>query len=180
MKYSIYLAAACMLAAIAPAMAQQKTSEDWLKAHNQYRKEVGNDDLKWSASLATSAEGYAKTMASKGGECIYNHKLYGDTWTKGENIGASIDKDKTAAQVIAQMMEEKPNFDKTTQLCKPNTVCGHYTAVLSQRSKEVGCGQAACKGSDGHTVYMYVCRYDPMGNARGAKGYVGLFKTPQP
>ena len=44
--------------------------------------------------------------------------------------------------------------------------CGHYTQVVWERSRRLGCGVATCGGSS-----VWVCNYDPPGNVLGQAPY---------
>jgi pathogenesis-related protein 1 len=46
-------------------------------------------------------------------------------------------------------------------------VCGHYTQLVWQSTREVGCAMAVC----GDKAQIWVCTYHPAGNFVGQKPY---------
>lgn len=77
------------------------------------------------------------------------------------------------------MNSEKGFFHAVTSTCRGGEY-GHYTQVISQLSREVGCANAV--GSDGNTVYS-VCNYSPHGNLVKGEAYAELYpnqRAPRP
>ena len=57
--------------------------------------------------------------------------------------------------------------------CTPRVDCkavGHYTQMVWQNTREIGCGTAP-PGAGGLHYSILVCRYDPPGNYRGQYPY---------
>ena len=63
---------------------------------------------------------------------------------------------------------EKSSYNGETHTCtavSPNS-CGHYTQMVWQNSREVGCGTAP-PGAGGFHFSVLLCRYSPPGNGQG-------------
>lgn len=164
-----------------------QTSAQWVSAHNAYRRGlVGFDgnptaspDLMWSDSLAKDAQDWANKMAVSG---RFEHRPNSgssnsaDARPWGENLawGSSPTFDGIAG--LTSWFNEKPFFLPATSKCSAGNVCGHYTQVVSQLSREVGC--ATAMGAD-QSVYV-VCNYSPHGNLQQNGAYSELYLNQRP
>ena len=109
--------------------------------------------LTWSGDLAASAQQWAS-------RCDFNHD---DRSPLGENLfwgtaGAYPPQSAVASwyEEIADYNFARPDFNEQT---------GHFTQVVWQSSKQLGCGMALCQGN-----HFWVCRYSPAGNVSGQFG----------
>ena len=84
----------------------------------------------------------------------------------GENLTWAAGTHLTPAQVVASWVQEARSYTLSTNSCAPGAVCGHYTQVVWNRTRAVGCAIAQCNGSE-----VWVCNYSPPGNLNGAKPY---------
>jgi uncharacterized protein YkwD len=121
-----------------------------LDAHNAYRAKHCVPALTWSAQLAASAQQWAN-------RCDFNHdegSPHGETLFWG-TAGAF-----SPHSVVASWYEEieAHNFD-APQFSEQT---GHFTQIIWQSSKQLGCAKASCQGND-----FWVCRYSPAGNVAG-------------
>jgi pathogenesis-related protein 1 len=146
---------------------------EMVTAHNKWRTEVGIPDIKWSATLADTAQAYADTLkvtqGCKGvhsgapglGENLYwaSALKYSDGTTKIQNITPTQGTDKWGS--------EKQNYTYSTNTCATGKVCGHYTQIVWKNTTEVGCGKAVCADN----TQIWVCNYTPQGNVVGQKPY---------
>lgn len=168
-KIGLFLIAFGIMADAGLDKAQQ---EEMVAAHNKYRKEVKSPDIKWSESLAQTAQTYAEKQ--KGNGCKMKHS---GTKGLGENIywasaisysnGTSKPQDITSAKVTDSWGSEKANYTYSTNSCAAGKVCGHYTQIVWKNTTEVGCGKAVCSDNS----QFWVCNYTPPGNYVGEKPY---------
>jgi uncharacterized protein YkwD len=138
-----------------------------MNMHDQERRAVNAPALTWSNSLATEAQSWAEHLKAlnqgKPLDTITQSDLVHSTTTLGENLaqeaawGTGPVSPPTTESLIQGWIDEKPYMG------------GHYTQMIAQSTKEVGCGIASGKGSitdgsmTGESVYL-VCRYNPQGN----------------
>jgi len=153
-----------------------------LAVHNSERDAVGSPSLAWSNKLAAEAKVWAEhlattgkiehdpnrhtamncSMTSSGGHCI----MMG----VGENIARGpFDASSSKGLKEGQMgwVDEKKDYHG--ECCPYGTappVVGHYTQMVWNTTKEVGCATAS--GSSGSIL---VCKYYPWGNLPGQKPY---------
>jgi hypothetical protein len=64
--------------------------------------------------------------------------------------------------------EEEKDYNCTTNECRPNATCGHYTQLVWNTTLAVGCGMAYCRqnspfGEQHPNWTFYVCNYTPPG-----------------
>ncbi|MCU0439463.1 MAG: CAP domain-containing protein [Raineya sp.] len=130
--------------------------------HNYWRKELGLPPFKWSNKLAITAQKWANNLKSKG--CQMNHS----TTKYGENLYWSMGKKRKPEESVDAWASEKQYFNFETLECNEDwSKCGHYTQMIWENTKTVGCAVAYCK--DGSEVW--VCNYEPAGNVVGQKPY---------
>ncbi|MEG4799993.1 CAP domain-containing protein [Microcoleus sp. ARI1-B5] len=136
-----------------------------LTAHNQYRQEVKVSAIKWSSSLAASAQQWANNLAST--RSFQHSKSQGKY---GENIWRGTSGAYSQTKMVDSWGSEKQYFIANQAF--PNTCkggwqkCGHYTQIIWKNTTEVGCGIASGGGND-----YFVCQYNPPGNYQGQKPY---------
>jgi len=136
------------------------TKQSLLNAHNQARNALDLPPLSWSPQLASLAEDWVNHLAKKG--FALEHRADTDF---GENIYVSTSL-ATPAQAVGVWLDEKADYDYSTNSCKIDRVCGHYTQIVWKNTTEVGCATA----SNGKKQ-VWVCNYNPAGNWDGEKPY---------
>ena len=142
------------------------------QAHNDLRLKYQSPPLTYSRALEEVAENWAKRLQSKG--CQMSHSL-GET---GENIywaspytsiktNSNGNKTRTNSlqnitdkQVTQTWYEEVKWYDYDTNQCKKGKVCWHYTQVIWNTTRKLGCAAIACKDFS----QIWVCEYAPAGN----------------
>lgn len=128
--------------------------QELLDAHNSYRAKHGAPNLSWSASLAQGAQDWAD-------RCEFRHTPQSERASAGENLSLWTGSRPVSAAVklwydeVSAYNHQSPGFSAQT---------GHFTQVVWNGSRELGCGASSCPGL-GEFV---VCRYLPAGNLRGA------------
>jgi len=138
--------------------------QDALSTHNNERKIFyNNGDLIWSDTLEKSAQDYANTLAQSG---EFKHSGIG----YGENLYASS-YSSALKDGIVNWINEKSNYTYSTNSCKNNAICGHYTQVIWENTTEVGCARAIYKAGTFKGGTVIVCQYNPAGNYVGQKPY---------
>ena len=66
--------------------------------------------------------------------------------------------------------EEGKDYNCTANECRPNATCGHYTQLVWNTTRAVGCGVAYCRqnspfGEQFPNWTFYVCNYTPPGTS---------------
>ena len=168
-----------------PGMAQDKGVDAMcvLEEHNALRASVGSPNLRWSEPLARQASGWANTLkkegcgmkhshAAKAGENLYwASPLKTGTRSKGKSAwkwSVTI-QPITGKDVVASWATEKQWYSQATNTCDapPGKTCGHYTQLVWETTREIGCGKAICDDSS----QIWVCNYAPAGNVAGQRPY---------
>ena len=127
---------------------------------NAIRDEVGVPHLSWDCSLAEGSQSWAVELSKKG-------TLEHSRGNYGENLYWSSTSNSTVIDGVNAWYAEKPNFVYgKSDWCKNGTVCGHYTQLIWEDTKYIGCG--IVRGSGGTYV---VCRFYPPGNVIGQQPY---------
>lgn len=169
----------CAIALSAVSFGQ--TSAQWLTQHNNYRRVItafdggptSSPDFIWSDALANDAQEWATKMSASG---EFKHRPNSsnssstDARAWGENLAWGSSATYNGLEGLTAWYNEKPFFLPVTSRCSAGNVCGHYTQVISQLSREVGCATAS--GPNG--VYA-VCNYTPHGNDTSNGGYADLY-----
>ena len=133
-----------------------------LERHNFWRADAGvNEPLEWSDEMATLAADWAKQLKKKG--CAFEHRPENNF---GENLFMGTPGYYGAKEVVDAWASEKVDYNYRKNKCKPGKMCGHYTQIVWQTTKKVGCAKIECGGND-----IWVCNYDPPGNWVGEKPY---------
>ena len=184
--YALISAALFLCLAPARSDAAQANTVDamcLLEEHNALRASVGVADLRWSDALARQATGWANELKKAGCGMKHSH-----TAKAGENLywasplktgtrskGKSAWKWRltrqpiTGRNVVAAWATEQPWYSRTTNTCDapPGKTCGHYTQMVWETTREVGCGKAVCNDNS----QIWVCNYAPAGNVVGQRPY---------
>lgn len=143
--------------------------------HNQWRKKVGVPKLKYSASLAASAQAWANHLRDTNA-CKMRHSVpegkYGEnlywasalTWSDGRTELQKV----TAKKVVDSWGSEVADYNYAKNSCVPGKMCGHYTQMVWRSTTQVGCAIAVCADS---REQVWVCQYQPPGNWVGERPY---------
>ncbi|MEZ0311821.1 MAG: CAP domain-containing protein [Myxococcota bacterium] len=139
-------------------------------AHNETRAEAeptpspALEPLAWSSTLAEVAQAYAE-------RCRFEHS--GNDL--GENLYAESGITSTAAAVVASWASELAFYNYANNSCAVGEQCGHYTQIVWDDTRRVGCGRARCTSNspfdNGEAWNNWVCNYDPPGNFVGRRPY---------
>lgn len=148
------------------------------QAHNTVRAELGLSQVAWSDDLAAFAQEWARYLAAENG-CRMRHRPdqgaegspYGENlyWASAVRLasGARKRQDVSPQQVVSSWVREKQDYDQEQNRCRWGRSCGHYTQVVWQATRRIGCGMAFCPDRS----QVWVCNYDPPGNHRGQAPY---------
>jgi hypothetical protein len=134
-----------------------------LKKHNKLRSEVDPPAnymsiLKWDKNLAKRAQKVANT-------CTFMHQ---DNKDIGQNLFMSHGFKSNWSFVIESWYNERDNYDYWTNGKKnPAMEILHYTQLVWDNTKKIGCGYKNCSGNN----HIYVCNYFPPGNYKGVRPY---------
>ncbi|KAL3538758.1 hypothetical protein ACH5RR_002124 [Cinchona calisaya] len=148
-----------MLTTFCPTKAQN-SQQEYLDTHNAARAQVGVGPLTWDDNVAAYAQSYANERMN---DCNLMHS--GGQY--GENLAASSGGEITATDAVNMWVNEKSNYDYSTNSCVGG-VCGHYTQVVWANSVRLGCASVPCANNGGSFV---ICNYDPPGNFVGQRPY---------
>ena len=136
-----------------------------LNRHNYYRSTVNGENipnLKWSSTLATSAQSYADYL---GDNNLFEHSggLYGENLAAGQPSWTSA-LDAWGSEKSHFIYAPFGNDASDTTYWGDG---GHYTQIIWKTTTECGCGSAS------HPTYrtVYVCQYSPAGNIIGYYPY---------
>jgi pathogenesis-related protein 1 len=137
-----------------------------LGIHNPERAAVGIPPLVWSDKLAADAKTYAEHLIATG---VFSHPsaewvAAHPTGPEGENLASrSPQNPNELAQMAEGWVAEKNNYHG-----EPGDFngVGHYTQMVWNTTKAVGCATASGGGRD-----ILDCRYSPPGNYLGEKPY---------
>ncbi|HYC53422.1 MAG TPA: CAP domain-containing protein [Candidatus Binatia bacterium] len=142
------------------------------EAHNEVRENVGVSPLVWSDALAATAREWAEACVddvAPAGAIDHNPNRHdGHPYKVGENIYAQNQPFHYQTAVDAWAGEGQW-YIYATNTCVPTQQCGHYTQLVWQNSKEVGCAKSRCP--DLLYEYSIVCNYGPAGNINGQRPY---------
>ena len=173
MRFGLYLLVYCFF--VNNAYAEVVDSDEIVAAHNRWRVQVGVAKLSYSTDLAVSAQAWADTL-KKTNACHMRHSKpegkYGENifwasaiaWTDGRRELQKV----SSAHPVDSWGSEKLDYDYATNNCKPGKMCGHYTQMVWNSTRKVGCAVAVCEDSQ---EQVWVCQYQPAGNRVGVKPY---------
>ncbi|CAH2316941.1 Golgi-associated plant pathogenesis-related 1-like [Pelobates cultripes] len=129
----------------------KKFEEDFLSAHNAYRKQHSTPSLQISRELCASAQKWADHLAETGKK---------DHSGPGENLYFKIGclKKLKGNEPVDSWYKEIKDYDYGKPEFGLQT--GHFTQVVWKGSQELGCGVA----TDGKGCIVVVGQYKPPGN----------------
>lgn len=135
-------------------------AETWLKAHNVARCIHGFPPLRWSSTVAASAQRWANS-------CNFYHNSFRDGY--GENLAWGTTGYMTAERSAYLWYRENQGYPYGASTPPYETM--HFTQMVWAGTGELGCGTRICGG-----MQIFVCRYSKPGN------YIGLFarNVPRP
>lgn len=128
--------------------------QDFLAAHNKYRKLHGSPPLQLNRDLCKSSQKWADHL-------LPIRTLQHSNSENGENLyykSSSSPKELAGNEPVDSWYSEIKDYDFNNPGFSGNT--GHFTQVVWKDSKEVGFGLA----TDGKRVYFLVAQYSPAGN----------------
>ena len=149
------------------------TQKEILKVHNERRSnEFTDSPLSYSLALENEAKAYADVLAKNGKQ---EHDPDNAKNGYGENLFARSTEGNISIEeaMVHWYDDEKVMYDYETGDCnrskapnKDSKVCGHYTQVVWQETKEVGCATAVYEdvNSSYYGGSVYVCKYTKAGN----------------
>lgn len=114
--------------------------------------------MQWSEPLAAIAREWAEGLIASG---KFEHPFRPPY---GVNLYEITGGSARPAEVVKDWAGEAQDYTYSTNTCA--AVCGHYTQVIWNDTKEIGCGVAR-----GGEREIWVCEYDPPGNFVGKKPY---------
>ena len=129
-----------------------------LAPQNAVRARVGEAPLTWSDTLADAARDWAQRLIASG---RFEHRP-GNRY--GENLYEITGGTASPDQVVSAWADEASDYDLRTNRC--TGMCGHYTQIVWQTTREVGCAVA----SDGRRE-VWDCEYAPPGNVVGYRPF---------
>ncbi|MHB8709925.1 MAG: CAP domain-containing protein [Desulfuromonadales bacterium] len=174
---ALILAVVCAIVLPAAALAMEPHQQrEIVNAHNRWRAAVGVPDLVWSERLAAQASTWANRLKERSA-CAPRHNPDNARKWIGENIfwaspaiwsdGRKEPQKIALAAVVDEWGGESRDYNYADNSCASGKMCGHYTQIVWQGTREVGCGFAMCR--DGAQVW--VCNYSPPGNIVGQRPY---------
>lgn len=151
---------------------------DVLNAHNVVREYAGIRHLQWNENLQRMAEARVQVLANNG--CYIEHSPTGDRMGEsgfyyiGENLYKVINMVPTGVDIVDAWYAEIEDytFGKVGKACvtqrcasrrSPPCMVGHFTQVMWEGSKQVGCARAECPNQAKRT-FVAVCNYGEGGN----------------
>jgi len=147
------------------------TQVEVIKEHNLKRNIYFHDsNLSYSIELEKKAQIYANTLANNG---KFEHDIKNNhAYNYGENLYASSEnRPLTIYDAMPYWFEEKSLYNYSDGSCQEayydngrQIKCGHYTQVIWQDTREVGCATAQYKTGDFKNGFVYVCKYYKAGN----------------
>ncbi|CAI5473706.1 unnamed protein product [Closterium sp. Yama58-4] len=143
---------------------------NYLDNHNAARAAVGAIPLVWNATLATRAQAWATALTNSTYNCGLSH---GGNSGEGQNLsGASPSGWASDAAAVSWWVGEGDLYSYAVFSGGCSTGnwadCGHYTQVIWNNTRTVGCAKASC----GTSADVWACHYYPPGNYGGQLPYV--------
>ncbi|KAJ0181412.1 hypothetical protein K1T71_003497 [Dendrolimus kikuchii] len=146
----------------------EKFEDEFLRAHNEYRKKHGVPPLELSKKLCRYAEEWSKVLSKKGQTEHRDQNDYGENifyaWSSDPDfmVSGRDPVDKWYNEINNHKFGKEPT----------NLDSGHFTQVVWEGSKELGVGVTRTKEGQ---VYV-VAYYSPPGNVMGS--FSGNVKPP--
>ncbi|KAF3442055.1 hypothetical protein FNV43_RR15971 [Rhamnella rubrinervis] len=141
-------------------------SREFLDAHNVVRKEHNQTLYTWDKKLARYARRWGLKLQN---ECVMNHS-YGPF---GENMFWGKYDHWTPTEAVQSWAMESKDYNRDTNACNPNTMCGHYTQIVWHESLRLGCARMKCNNGS----VLLICEYDPPGNFINESPFGNLFNS---
>ena len=174
-KVSVTITMTLLIAAILTVLSSElqlshaQTNQDLerktLDVHNSERAAVEVAPLTWSNNLAAGAQTWAQHLATTG-QFAHDPVHTGLSCTGpcyGENIAGFFNDVSEPNGGQSKWVAEKSLYHGGPSFY----AVGHYTQMVWQKTKQVGCATAPPNGQPsprGHAFSILVCRYDPPGN----------------
>jgi pathogenesis-related protein 1 len=133
-------------------------AREMLAAHNDVRASVEVPSLRWSDRLSARAQEWAIHLLREG---EFYHRPHP---TSGENLFEIKGRHASPVEVVNDWALEAQDYSYRGNTCRG--VCGHYTQLIWNNTREVGCAVASEPGRE-----VWVCNYDPPGNWVGERPY---------
>jgi hypothetical protein len=163
-----------------------------IKAHNAVRSGVARAEsqrlgstveipnLLWSDEVAAVAQDWANQQAAQlqQGQARPEHRSnnsYGENMYWAWSTSNQPDLSPTAA--ITSWSNEQRWYNYDANACAANQECGHYTQLVWNATRYVGCGQAMWSQDDKNYV-LWVCNYAPASNILGQRPYSAKTNCP--
>jgi hypothetical protein len=148
-------------------MPAQELARRLIAEHNKERAGLGIAPLAWSDALAIHARKWARALAMRN---ALEHADSADRPGQGENVWSGTTGAYTPEEMIGSFLEERIFF-KRGLFPRVSTTgdwhdVGHYTQMIWQDTKEVGCAIERNAQDD-----FLVCRYAGAGNVMGEVVY---------
>ncbi|CAI5468153.1 unnamed protein product [Closterium sp. Yama58-4] len=143
---------------------------DYLDVHNTARAAVGAVPLVWDDALAVRAQAWATALTNTSYNCALVH---GGHDGEGQNLAGESPAGQLTNGAAAQLWVDEGQWYNVAVFpdgCAGGQweKCGHYTQVIWNNTRTVGCGKASC-GTSGD---VWACHYYPPGNYGGQLPYM--------
>ncbi|MED6110816.1 hypothetical protein PIB30_046294 [Stylosanthes scabra] len=133
----------------------QNSPNDYLKAHNDARKEVGVKPLEWDPQLASHAGEFVEKHIA---DCITGLIDVAFPGTYGQNA-AYNSVSETGTEAVAAWVQQKYNYDYKSNSCVDGTTSCHcYTQIVRDTVTLLGCARVECRNYGGT---LTTCLYYP-------------------
>jgi len=150
-------------------------TKEILKTHNKLRSIYNSEPLTYSKKLEKAANKWAKKLQKDGCHMVHSHGKVGDY---GENLfwASPLIRTRTfsngkkevshSIQTVLELEVSKAWHDEVQWYnyedgsCKKGKMCGHFTQLVWDTTKELGCAIAICNDKS----QVWVCEYYPAGN----------------
>ncbi|CAI5468151.1 unnamed protein product [Closterium sp. Yama58-4] len=142
---------------------------DYLDNHNAARAAVGAVPLVWNATLEADAVAWATVLTNSTYNCGLSH---GGNPGEGQNLsGGKPAGQFSSAEAVSWWVGEGDLYSlaAVSNGCSTGnfSACGHYTQVIWNNTRTVGCAKASC----GTSADVWACNYYPAGNVIGQPPY---------
>jgi pathogenesis-related protein 1 len=131
-------------AAVAPPRPRgATTAAAFLSAVNDARAMSGVPPLSWNATVAQNAKAQVTWLRASGGcdlgqiDRLPPPKFGGMTFFIAQGR-------PTPADAVSSWMSERQWYDHGAKTCAAGQVCGDYTLLVQQASRQLGCAVVAC------------------------------------